>query len=318
MPHKCGFLEVLMFVHCKNTEDYNSFCEDYREQGLTYRSWMTLHKKKSKQMQHDSSYINKNTDGEKELFLFTFSPEVFFRLPTKDRKKHHYSNCAECHRDEGLRRILKLKHSNKVSDILTPAVKTPAPKRKIGEENNTPAAKVVSKGFKTLIQTTPKNFQEAQKFSRKLIYEGNKTLKESGFASHTIWDLVETPKPIQTQIISNSQSALRPVLSEQGFNALFGTSQSGREYERQRRIQYRDKNATPRLRAHTSPLDTYKYDRADLIIKITEAEDPNKLNYTKLAKEVNLTNKRDELPGNCGQVRIDMFLYLPQLHHNTC
>ena len=179
-------------------------------------------------------------------------------------------------------------------------------------------AKVASKGIKTHIKTTPKKFQDTLKFSQKLIYEGNKSLKQSGFSIHTVRDLVGTPKPIRSQIISKSQSALRPVLSEQGFNALFDTSQSGREYERQRRIQYRDKNATPRLRAHTSPLDTYKYDRADLIIKITEAEDPNKLNYTKLAKEVNLTNKRDELPGNCGQVRIDMFLYLPQLHHNTC
>ena len=96
------------------------------------------------------------------------------------------------------------------------------------EENDTTVAKVTSKGIKTPIETTPKNFQEAQKFSRKLIYKGNKTLKELGFANHTVWDLVETPQPIQSQIISKSQSALRPVLSEQGFNALFGTSQSGR------------------------------------------------------------------------------------------
>ena len=121
-------------------------------------------------------------------------------------------------------------------------------------------------------------------------------MKELGFANHTVWDLVETPQPIQSQIISKSQSALRPVLSEQGFNALFGTSQSGRVYERQRRIQYADKNARTRSRAHTSPLETYKYDRADFIIKMTEAEDPNKLNFTQLAKEVNLTNNRDELP----------------------
>ena len=111
---------------------------------------------------------------------------------------------------------------------------------------------MASKGIKTLIETTPKNFVEAQKFSRKLIYEGNKTLKELGFANHTVWDLVETPQPIQSQIISKSQSALRPVLSELGFNAPFGTSQSGRVYERQRRIQYVDKNARTRSRAHSS------------------------------------------------------------------
>ena len=109
-------------------------------------------------------------------------------------------------------------------------------------QNDTPVAKVASKGNKTLIVKTPKNFQEAQKFSRKLIYEGNKTLKELGSANHTVWDLVETPQPIQSQIFSKNQSALRPVLSEQGFNTLFGTSQSGREYERQRRIQYSDRS----------------------------------------------------------------------------
>ena len=48
---------------------------------------------------------------------------------------------------------------------------------------------MAGKGIKTLIETTPKNFPEAQKFSRKLIYEGNKTLKELGFANHTVWDL---------------------------------------------------------------------------------------------------------------------------------
>ena len=37
---------------------------------------------------------------------------------------------------------------------------------------------------------------------------------------------------------------------------------------------------------------------------MTEAEDPNKRNFTQLAKEVNLTNNRDELPWNCSQVRI--------------
>ena len=77
-------------------------------------------------------------------------------------------------------------------------------------------------------------------------------MKELGFANHTVWDLVETPQPIQSQIISKSQSALRPVLSELGFNAPFGTSQSGRVYERQRRIQYVDKNARTRSRAHSS------------------------------------------------------------------
>ena len=41
---------------------------------------------------------------------------------------------------------------------------------------------------------------------------------------------------------------------------------------------------------------SYKYNRADFIIKMTEAEDPNKRNFTQLAKEVNLTNNRDELP----------------------
>ena len=105
-----------------------------------------------------------------------------------------------------------------------------------------------------------------------------------------------TPQPILPQIISKSQSALRPVLSEQGFNALFATSQRSRVYGRQRRIQYADKNARTRSRAHTSPFETYKYDRADFIIKMTEAEDTNKLNITQLAKDVNLTNNRDELP----------------------
>ena len=81
-------------------------------------------------------------------------------------------------------------------------------------------AKVASKGIKTHIKT-PKNFQDALKFSQKLFYEGNKSLKQSGFSIHTVWDLVGTPKPIRSQIISKSQSALRPVLSEQGFNALF-------------------------------------------------------------------------------------------------
>ena len=77
---------------------------------------------------------------------------------------------------------------------------------------------------------------------------------------------------------------------------MFGTSQSGREYEQQRRIQYADENTRTRSRAHTSPLETYKYDRADFIIKMTEVADPKKLNFTQQAKEVNLTNNRDELP----------------------
>ena len=67
------------------------------------------------------------------------------------------------------------KTPEQVSDILSPAGKTPAPKRNRGEGNDTPAAKVASKGVKTLIETTPKNFQEAQKFSGKFIYERNKT-----------------------------------------------------------------------------------------------------------------------------------------------
>ena len=37
------------------------------------------------------------------------------------------------------------------------------------EEKETPVAKLASKGIKTLIKTTPKNFQEAQKISLKLI-----------------------------------------------------------------------------------------------------------------------------------------------------
>ena len=37
-------------------------------------------------------------------------------------------------------------------------------------------AKVASKGMKTLIETTPINFQEAPKFSQKLIYEIPKIL----------------------------------------------------------------------------------------------------------------------------------------------
>ena len=57
------------------------------------------------------------------------------------------------------------------------------------EENDTTVAKVTSKGIKTPIETTPKNFQEAQKFSRKLFYEGNKTLKELGLQTswYVIW-----------------------------------------------------------------------------------------------------------------------------------
>ena len=35
------------------------------------------------------------------------------------------------------------------------------PNGKKGEENDTPVAKVASKGIKTLVETTPKNFQEA-------------------------------------------------------------------------------------------------------------------------------------------------------------
>ena len=60
------------------------------------------------------------------------------------------------------------------------------------------------------------------------------------------------------------------MLSEQGFNALFDTSLSGRVYEWQRRIQYADKNARTRSRADTSPLEKYKYDRADFIIKMND------------------------------------------------
>ena len=58
-----------------------------------------------------------------------------------------------------------------------------------------------------------------------------------------------TPQPILPQIISKSQIALRPVLSEQGFNALFAMSQRSWVYGQQRRIQYADTLARSK---HTS------------------------------------------------------------------
>ena len=52
-------------------------------------------------------------------------------------------------------------------------------------------------------------------------------------SSTTVWDMVLTPKKA-----TKGLHVIKPTLKEQGFDALLSGSQSGREYERQHRIQY--------------------------------------------------------------------------------
>ena len=106
-----GFLRFCS-QHIEKTKYFNTFCENYSSApGVPCRTLMTHDKKRSRHIQNASSYINKSSNGEKKLFASTLTPEVIFQLPSKDRNKHHFINCTECHKDEGLHGVLKLNSS---------------------------------------------------------------------------------------------------------------------------------------------------------------------------------------------------------------
>ena len=317
MAYHCGFLTVILFKNVSNTEEFQKFLQDHHpEPGLSYKTWMNQHKKKSRELQDRFSYINDSSNSERERFLDTFSLEKFCQLQQSAKVNHTFICCKQCLADFDLKAALLLKRSNKLpapqTDTTVPGTasvsrnqpKTPGQrKRKSAEVTPGPSKSKDAVALQQRQEKTPSNYQEAQKFARKLIADGNRTLKKSGFGNHTVWDLVETPKAIQSHIITKSQQAIKPTLKEQGFNALFSGSQSVREYERQRRIQYGDPNATTRDRSHISQLSSYTYKEGDFILKMNEAAEKYlKINYTQLAKDVGLANRNKELPGNCGQV----------------
>ena len=206
MAYHCGFLTVILFKNVSNTEEFQKFLQDHHpEPGLSYKTWMNQHKKKSRELQDRFSYINDSSNSERERFLDTFSLEKFCQLQQSAKVNHTFICCKQCLADFDLKAALLLKRSNKLpapqTDTTVPGTasvsrnqpKTPGQrKRKSAEVTPGPSKSKDAVALQQRQEKTPSNYQEAQKYASKLFAEGNRTLKKSGFINHFVWDMVVT------------------------------------------------------------------------------------------------------------------------------
>ena len=287
--HQCGFLSLIYFFHIVSAQEFRAFQHDYNNTCITEKSWYNKKKKQREDIMNRTRYVENGVGGQANAFRNYFNIAAFKLLSREERSGHTLKECKLClrqpHRD-----YLKLKRSNTAGIKANPTTAT---------EN-----------LIHLVETTQVNANNCAAFAKSVLQASDEVLSTVTPNSKTV-DLIPLkktcdPKNVKQsckrKIIAEANKEIKGMLKQRCFEATFSSSLSEQSLDTFNRDMYAINDCIPgKQRSHTAVLESYEYDRAALILRLQDVEDFFTLNYSPLAREVNLRRNGEE-PGNRGQV----------------
>ena len=275
----CGFLTVIFYYYITSKAEFEHFIEEFNLRTISAKTWSNTRKKKRAELLSSFQYVNDSKGGEKDLYLGYFNIDRFRLLSNK--LEHTLHECKAC-RAEAHRGTYKLR------------------------KRNTAAADPLEELNDTL-NKTPVSATECRQFATAVAETANKVLQNAEtpksiqhFLKRKTSKLTEVSKAAKREIIKAERDEAQERLKKKNFVALYASNQSEAEYATHRKRSFGEFRDNLKKK-HTANLKSYRYKKEELLTRLATINDINKINFTELAKTVNLT-RNGIAPKNAGQV----------------
>lgn len=250
---------------------------------FTAKTWANKKKQKRLELIRPGYYRNNAKNGEKGLYLHYFRLENFKSLDSNERNRHKLRECTEC-----------------MSDRHWPAYSL-----RRAHKRQTDAA---ADSLQNALKKTPVTPKECEAFVKEVVNQADPVLAASEtpksvreYLKRKATDPADVSKSAKRKIIQRERDVLQTKLKDKDFAALYSSAQSETEYAAHRKAAYGEYRTSKPRRSHVAKLESYSYNRGDLMLKLAETNDFTSINYTEWARSVELSRK-GVFPKNAGQV----------------
>lgn len=273
----CCFLSNIYFLNISTINEFEDFVRTYKRTDMTGRLWQGCRRKRRTALMKVKWKASSNFTT-KEQYLKHFSLQTFAMLTEQEKSLHTLKDCAPClmHHEPG--------------HLVLPTT------------SSTPSMMARAK-LKSLVDTTPPS--EWPNNARQLVTQvlSETPQRAIGMRKRKVDDLALVSKPCQRKILKTSRDNLKDLQASTEFVALFASKQSMKEWDSQRR----DSHGCSRenlKKTHTGSLEQYDYN-FDLLYKQIDGNEDclEMLNFSQLAREIMLVDRKGVSPKNGGQVR---------------
>ena len=298
--NNCGFLSTILYFESQNATEATYFINKYNIQSITVQQWARKRRTIRANIIKVSNYNNSGRNGEKESFLQYFSSGRFDDLCNAEKDRHTLRECKECvehHREHFL-----LRRGNSAPQPNLPLPATPNRDNARGFLQKTPdtiskddITDVFKNYVKPILNHAFKTPHTTHCYDKLL---GKRKLPDPKYLS----------KKAKSMYTKELNEAMREENEGVDFLRVYSgtTSESAWEAQRKKDLIQR-KNKT---KSHTARLKNYNYDQELLLSKLVDMNgNYEKVNWTKIAREVTLRNSKGEPPKNGGQVSGRIYLF---------
>ncbi|XP_076089854.1 uncharacterized protein LOC143061451 [Mytilus galloprovincialis] len=302
------------FSVSKRFISYSNIMKNYSKMQINQEKFRLLLPRIQKYVTQNTKWKNGNTNGQKQLFINTFSIYQWMKLSEKDKAKHTLTDCEQCMVFDA---SLLHKSSEVVKkDSLVGACQNVA---NIILEKSPPMSKAAEKNVENFVKVfTP---IASQKLGVDIIKTVSKVMKLTPKKSKS------QKTKTATKILKRNNIKIKNKLSSNGQDVrhFLASGKSFRKHDNDRMSMYfvtkaeaqqklkvkieKQKNALLKPKKHYGNFDHYTFEKEEFLSALRQFPHGSHVNWKKLGEQFNLTNKKGERPANAGQILMGFAQY---------